>query len=402
MEPWTKKYLPKSTEDIVGQKSPLELLKECINKYKFRKKRAIILYGPTGCGKTSSVHGIAKENSLEIVELNASDVRNKDSVTSIVKAAGNQQSLFSKGKVILLDEIDGLSSTKDRGGISALAAILNKTNYPIVMTAVDPFHKKFTPLRKKSEMVQFKPLSYLSIISKLKLICENESIEYNDEDIKSLAMRAGGDLRGAITDLQILTINDNKLDKDALDELSGRSRVEKIHSALIKIFKSTNPDVSLPALNNVDEPLDKVILWIDENLPKEYKKPLDLKRAYDCLSKADIFWRRIRRWQHWHYLVYINTLLSLGVAMAKDEKYPGFYNYQPTKRILKLWQAKMKYKLRNAIAEKVANECRTSKKTAINDILPYLKIMSKNDFALGDALATNLDLDEQEIEWVRS
>jgi len=46
------------------------------------------------------------------------------------------------------------------------------------------------------------------------------------------------------------------------------------------VFKTTDLKVALSAFDNVDENLDKMSLWIDENLPSEYKNPIELARAY--------------------------------------------------------------------------------------------------------------------------
>ncbi|MBW2999913.1 replication factor C large subunit, partial [Candidatus Woesearchaeota archaeon] len=140
--------------------------------------------------------------------------------------------------------------------------------------------------------------------------------------------------------------------------------------------------------------------WVDENLPKEYTNPQDLARAYDFISKADVMNRRIKRWQHWRFLVYINAYLSAGIAVSKDEKYKGFVSYTPTTRILKLWQAKMKYMKRTAIASKIAEKTHSSTKRAIKDTLPYLKPIFKNK-KLGSQLAEELDLNEEEFDWLK-
>ena len=81
----------------------------------------------------------------------------------------------------------------------------------------------------------------------------------------------------------------------------------------------------------VKEDLDESFLWLEENLPKEYEGK-DLERAFDCLSRADVFKGRIRRWQHWRFLVYINDLMTAGIALSKDEKYKKVISYTPQKR----------------------------------------------------------------------
>lgn len=398
--PWTKKYCPKTTKEVQGHNTAMQELKHYIVNYKMQKKKAALVYGKAGCGKTCMVHTIANELGYEILEVNASDIRNKEAINSVVGSASTQMSLFRKDKIILVDEIDGLAGRQDRGGVGALKEVVAKSCFPLIMTANDPWNKKYSPLRNISEMIQLRTPNYLSIYNVLKRICKVEEIEYEDDNLKRLARRAGGDFRAAINDLQNLT-QDKKLTNEDLESLSERNQIEKMTSALVKVFKSTDLDIALAALKDVDEDLDKSILWIDENLPKEYTKPKDLYRAYDKLSRADVFRGRIRRWQHWRFLVYINALITGGVAVSKDEKYGGFVNYKPTKRIFKYWMAKRSNMKRNAIAEKVATQTHTSKKDAIKNSIPYFKVIFKKNNKMANAIAEQLELNKEEVAWLR-
>ena len=80
-------------------------------------------------------------------------------------------------------------------------------------------------------------------------------------------------------------------------------------------------------------PIDEIILWVEENIPAEYQRR-ELKRAYDLLSKVDIFRKRIYRQQYWRFLVYENILLSYGVSSSKKDVKPGFTSYKKPTRIL--------------------------------------------------------------------
>ena len=64
--------------------------------YKKQKKKAALIYGPTGVGKTCSVYAIANDNDLEIIEVNASDFRNKDKIDQVIGNALRQGSLFGR------------------------------------------------------------------------------------------------------------------------------------------------------------------------------------------------------------------------------------------------------------------------------------------------------------------
>jgi len=114
-----------------------------------------------------------------------------------------------------------------------------------------------------------------------------------------------------------------------------------------------------------------------------------------------VFKGRIRRWQHWRFLVYINDLITAGIALSKDEKYKGFTKYGPTTRIFKLWKAKMKYMKRKAIAEKIAEKTHSSKKSIIQNTLPYMQVIFKKNKKSGDDLAEYFKLDKEEVDWLR-
>ena len=160
-------------------------------------------------------------------------------------------------------------------------------------------------------------------------------------------------------------------------------------------------DIAVNAFENVDEDFDKRFLWLDQNLPLEYQKPEDLARAYDFLSKADVFKGRIRRWQHWRFLVYMNIFMTAGIAVSKDEKYSGLTSYKPTTRILKLWRANMKYQKRKSIASKIAEKTHTSSKRALQDTLPYLTVIFKKNKKIAGQIAQEFELDKDEVEWLK-
>ncbi|RMF54859.1 replication factor C large subunit [Candidatus Woesearchaeota archaeon] len=401
MKPWVLKHKPKKLSDIRGQNKALLQLKDFVLNHKSKKKKAAFIYGPYGCGKTSSVHALANELGYELIELNASDFRNQAAIQSIIGNALGQQSLFFKSKIILVDEVDGLSGTKDRGGISAIAKLIKNSPFPIIMTAHDAFDQRLKPLRKEAELIEFEELEYKTIFETLKKICRDEEISAEDNALKSLARQVGGDMRAAINDLQALSQYTGKLTDKEMESLDQREKTQSIQNALTLIFKTTNPEIAVSAFDNVDDDLDKCMLWIDENLPYEYKKPIDLSRAYDYVAKADVFRRRIKRRQDWRYLVYVNSLLTGGVSVSKDKKYDGVREYKQTKRLLKIWMANQKFLKRKAIAEKVAEKTHCSTRRAIQDIIPYLQIIFRKNKKMAGDIANSLELEREEIDWLK-
>jgi replication factor C large subunit len=396
---WTRKYAPKASSGLMGQDEGLSALRKFI--VDFKPPKGCLIYGPPGCGKTAAVYALANELGLELVELNASDFRNSDAIESIVGGASKQMSLFFKSKLILVDEIDGLAGREDRGGLLTILKLLKESSFPLVLTANDPWDTKFSGLRKACHMVQFNKLDHSAVLHVLKQICQAEKISFEDDALEGLARRADGDLRGAMIDLFILTRVNSSLGKQELEMLYDRKREISVIDGITRILKTKDIEIALGALEDVSEDLDEVLMWMDENMPREYTKAVDLARGYEALSKAAVFKGRISRQQHWRFLVYISALLTVGVALAKDEKYKQFVKYERSGRPLKIWIYNRKNLLRKSIAQKLARLTHSSVHYAFAETVPYIQVIYKNDKDARAELDDALELDEKEIEWLK-
>lgn len=395
--PWTLKYQPQSLNDFPFYTNQIQQMKSFVEDFKKQKRKAMLIHGPTGNGKTAAVQALAQDMQLELIEINASDYRNKDAIFSIIGTAAKQMSLFFSSKIILIDEIDGLAGNQDRGGISAIEEIIDTTAFPIFLICHDASDKKIKPLLKKTHLVAFEPLDYTQITGVLKKICAAEKVDYEERALKTLARQADGDLRAAINDLQ--TLSNEKITLQRFEELGYRNKQEAIQNGLVKVFKVSDANIAKTAFQNVQEDIDQIFLWVDENLPKEYPDAESLASAYDKLSRADVFKGRIHRWQHWGFLVYIDALLSAGVAVSKKQRNKNPVAYEQTQRLLKIWIAKQKYAKRQAIAEKLTF-AHLSSSEAVNTVF-YIKQMFKNK-KMKERLIEEFDFDADEVLWLES
>jgi len=395
LDNWIVKHKPDSSSEIVGQVNGVNFLKLFVKNFSKSKRKGLIVYGPPGVGKTSSVYAVAKEFGLEVFELNASDFRNQSSISSLVGASSKQKSLFSKGKIILIDEVDGVSGTRDRGGILTLIKCMEDSSFPVVMTANDPFGKKFSGLRKKCDLVHFDFLSNEQVFSILKKVAGVEGVKVSDDVLLSFVRRCSGDVRGALNDFQVLCYAKKELTEGDVGLVSDRDSKVEVKDALLRIFKTTDFNVSFSALDNSDG-LDDFMLWFDENLPLEYSG-VSLSRGFDCLSRADVFKGRIRRWQYWRFLVYMRFFLSCGVSLSKDVKKEGVTSYRRPGRLLKLYWARIKNKRRVDIAEKLGSLVHCSVKDAFG-LVSFVSLIVKSDRSVG----VGLGFSEEEIDWLVS
>ena len=393
---WVDKYAPSSMKEIKGQENAVERINSFIKN--FKKGTALLVWGPTGCGKTCAAYALANDLGYELAEMNASELRNKDAVKSFLGSVTGQMSLFAKGKIVLVDEVDLFSGTYDRGGIPALVQIIQNSPYPVVCTANDPFHKKLKLIRKISSMIEFSELHHSIIFDELKRITKEEGLSLNNTVLKTLARKSAGDLRGAIHDLQAISFSANSNPEEFL--ASERRRTESMEQALLKVLKSKDPEIFRGAFNNVQEDLDSIFLWVDYNMSKEYSKPEDLKKGFDSLALADVFKGRIRRQQYYRYYVYCFELLTSGIALAKKERYPGMTQYKQSLRLLRMWQANMKHAKRKMIAEKLSQKTHQSARQAFHQI-PLFKIAFQKNTELAESLTKELRLSKDEVEWLK-
>lgn len=386
---WAEKYKPKFNE-IKGQLEAREKLKYYIKNFSEQTKNAIMIYGPSGVGKTASIYSLAKKLGYEVVEVNASDFRDKQQLRIVLGGSLLQRSLFSKGKIILIDELEGLNA-KDRGAITEMLRLMQTKSFPIVMIVNDAWQEKIRKLRVKSNLIKFESLKKEDIEAILSKIAEKEKLKIEKKVLEIIASQSQGDARAAINDLQSIAISCNeKMTKENLFCLGFREKDENIFQALRLIFKSKS---ALGCFDNVQLELDTTILWLDENLPREYSNK-DLVRAYDILSIADVFRGRIIRRQHWRFLSYVSTFITQGIALAKENEKQGFTQYKPPTRILKLWIAKQKLMKKKSIAEKFAKVTHCSKKRIIQDFSFIEPFLRKN-------IPEELKLSNEEIEFLQ-
>ncbi|MEK6918468.1 MAG: replication factor C large subunit [Nanoarchaeota archaeon] len=387
----SEKYRPKTFKEIKGQDNAIEKLKAFLSTFP-KNKKSIIFYGPSGSGKTTIAHVAAIETKSEILEINSSDLRNRGELEKVVKPASEQKSLFNKNKIILIDEVDGISKI-DEGGLATLIEIVNDSAFPIIMTANDIWDKRFAELRKGAEVIPVKQLDYKSVFGIIKEICQKENIQVNDEDLLRSSIKADGDVRAAINDLEILKggVEASQMSK----ALTSRDERKDIFTVMKEILKGKfTPDL-INIFDKTDISIDEVFLWMDENIPNEYKGE-ELYNAYNALSLADLYRGRIIRRQHWRFLIYQANFLSAGINLAKKKPKFGFTSYKRPERILKTWIINQKNIKKKSVISKYCEKNHISLSKATKEF-PYMIKVLKNP-----KTHKELGLNEEEIKYINA
>ncbi len=371
--PWTEKYAPQKTSEVVGQKKAVERFLTWFKAWKPGKKAALF-HGSAGVGKTCLVEALGKEKNLEIIELNASDYRTASQIKEVIGQSMKQKSLFKKGKVFLIDEIDGIAGREDGGGTRELIKIIKESQYPIVLTANNPYDPKLRSLRSYCVLIPFTKVYYWGLINRLNFICQEEGLKCEKGVLRQLSKRSEGDLRSAINDLESLARESKEIELTDLEKLGDRERETSIFDALKMIFKTKTALAAKLSIQNVDKDADEIFLWIEQNVINEYEKPEEIAKAYEMLSRADLFRNRIRVRQNWKFKKYMIDLMTAGVAISKKEMYRKFTRYQYPNKIKFLGRTKKMRKEEMENLLKLSKHLHCSTKKIRKEFLPYIKV----------------------------
>ncbi len=347
----TEKYAPRKLDEVIGNAEAVtEVKKWALEFERGKAQKPLLLHGPPGVGKTAIAKALASEFTWSLIETNASNNRNPESLKKSIGPSG--KNLYGEQRLILLDEIDG---TFDRGEVPELVNALKETQGPMILTANDAWHKNLGNVRALCKQIEFKKVNARAIADLLSRIATQEKLTVEKTLIETVAKNSSGDVRSAIIDLQS-------------GSTGNRDRKINVFEAVRIVFKTKEYSKSINASENLDIDLDNFTKWIEENIPIEYENLQDRAEAFQWLAKSDEMQARIRKRQYYGLLRYVRAYSHAGVSLSKKETYKKFTAYQFPSYFRTLAASKVN---RNALAgtcTKIASKMHCSARKVLQNL----------------------------------
>ena len=361
---WSDKYRPKNILDLVGNEEARKSFVEWFANWK-KGIKPILLVGPPGIGKTTLANLAAKQFGYDLISINASDVRNKQSIQETLSPVlGNQTVLGTP--MIFIDEVDGVHGRADYGGIQAITNILKESTVPIVLAANSASSDKMKSIKKVVKTMELKSLSPKLLRLYLNRILQLEGVKISSDSLTKLVTESRGDIRSMINSVQAIVTGFNPMTEKSFESLDIEEGINAFYKA-----KSIEEARSILYSLRID-PREKINAFYSSIITSKVSSD-DMQKFLRVISEADMLYGKIMKTQQWRLLRYLDAILLRLYKKDVSVRYSKYNLSWPLLNRLRWDGTKIK-----SIIGSLAKTMHVSKSTFSTLYFPFLLYCIKN------------------------
>jgi DNA polymerase III delta prime subunit len=262
---FVNKYAPSCIEECI---LPEEIKKFFIDLRTTGNIPNLVLDGPPGIGKTSTIQTLAKELGCDFMKINGSDEgRYIDTIREQVKGYASSVSLSKRGKkILLIDEADNMTNDAQK----ILLGVIEKlqSNCSFVFTSNNKY-KLIPAILSRGSTIDFsihvkeKPKLAMELFNRIEKILKSENIEYEQKILIELVQKYFPDFRKTLNELQRFT-SSGKLEIISITALSNADIFDLMTHLKGKNFTEVRKWAAMNISNNVS----KIFKQLYTELPK--------------------------------------------------------------------------------------------------------------------------------------
>jgi replication factor C large subunit len=316
--------------DFVGNENSRKKVVEWLSKWSDGSK-PLLLVGPPGVGKTSFVHALCREFDIDLIELNASDTRNKNMLAQILNPIFSNASLTGKDFLLFLDELDGISNREDSGGLDFLIDLFSEPSIRVIMAA-NKSTESIKKISKVSKTINFSPIPPRLAMLYLDKVLKNLNSSMDTKDRTTVVRNSFGDIRSLINSAQVMIAGYSSV-KNSTAEIEVDSMINQFFTSstleeALTIINKTDISYSDPRFGQSSEDRRKDILGAFFSSIVMSKIDIStIAVLLDKLSELDVILSRSLVMRNWKIMRYFSSILAKSLFDDSRNKYIRYNRY---------------------------------------------------------------------------